>query len=63
MGSLPKEPSLADVSTLLKETGEWMDIANHAQTEIEWRMDLLTKLLPLGDPMLLALMNDRGRKH
>lgn len=58
------ELSPADICELLREIGDWMDTANHAQTEIEWRIELLKAALPPGDPDLLKLMNaEKGRKH
>lgn len=48
MPQSPKELSLADVQRLLKETADWLDVANHAQTEVEWRVEMLKPLLPPG---------------
>lgn len=59
MPNSPPAPSLADVPRLLKETANHLEAADRHQAEAEMRIEALKKLLPPGDPALLALMNGR----
>lgn len=63
MRRFEQRPSQEDLLSLLSETAEWMEAADHAHTQVEWRLKLLAEFLPPDDPDLLKMMRTRGRPN